>query len=234
MLGVLAALGDLGALRRVVQVGQAGVVELQVACSPASASRAHLIGVGGGQVGPELLHVRVDGRVDRGRAAPVVDHVRRRDGQLRRRRRHRPTAGSGSRRRRSSGPCRILPSTCRAAGVNSISPAGVVEPHGQVARRLADAAELVDEVHVPGRAAELAVGRRLQADVLLHRDHLGDGRVLDGPQLRRRRCVPAAKSSRAASSSRRAEQAADVVGAERRCATHRDHRRGRRRWRSSG
>ena len=39
-----------------------------------------------------------------------------------------------------------------------------------------DAAELVDEVHVPGGAAELPVGGRLQADLLLHPHDLADRR----------------------------------------------------------
>ena len=46
-----------------------------------------------------------------------------------------------------------------------------------------DAAELVDVVHVPGAAAKLSVGRRLEADVLLHGHDLGDGVVLDRAQL---------------------------------------------------
>ena len=52
---------------------------------------------------------------------------------------------------------------------------GVAEVHGHRVRRPLDAAELVDEVHVPRRPAELAVGGRLQADLLLHAHHLGDG-----------------------------------------------------------
>jgi len=35
---------------------------------------------------------------------------------------------------------------------------GITEAHRQVARRLLDAAELVDEIHMPGSAAEFAVG----------------------------------------------------------------------------
>jgi hypothetical protein len=36
---------------------------------------------------------------------------------------------------------------------------------------------------VPGAAAKLPVGGRLEADVLLHGHHLGDGIVLDRAQL---------------------------------------------------
>src|SRR5580700_2393345 len=75
VLGVLAAAGDLGALGRVVEVGEAGVVELQVTAAE-GAEPGDLVGVRGGQVGPELLDVRVHSRVQGGRAAPVMDHVR--------------------------------------------------------------------------------------------------------------------------------------------------------------
>ena len=39
---------------------------------------------------------------------------------------------------------------------------------------LVDAADLVEEIHVPGAAAELAVGNPLQADLLLHLDDVAD------------------------------------------------------------
>src|SRR5580700_1520542 len=71
-----------GPLHRVVEVGQAGAVELEVGAAQGG-QPGDLVGVGGGQVAPELLDVRVDLRVDRGGAAAVVDHVRRRDRQLR-------------------------------------------------------------------------------------------------------------------------------------------------------
>jgi hypothetical protein len=44
-------------------------------------------------------------------------------------------------------------------------------------------AELVDEVHVPGLAAELAVGRGLEADLLLASDDVADRLVLQPAQL---------------------------------------------------
>src|SRR6516164_8096549 len=61
----------------------------------------------------------------------------------------------------------IFEPTWIAAGVNSMSPCSL-ELDLDVARSLLDAAELIDEIHVPRRAAELPVGRRLQADVVLH------------------------------------------------------------------
>ena len=68
---------------RVVEVGEARVVELQVAAA-GRGERRDLGAVGRGEVGPERLEVRVDLACDRGAAAAVVHHARRRDRQLRR------------------------------------------------------------------------------------------------------------------------------------------------------
>ena len=78
-----------------------------------------------------------------------------------------------------------------------------------------DAAELVDEVHVPGGAAELAVGCHAQPDVLLHLHRLADRLVLDRPQPV---AVDAPRGAVLAGLQERrwAEQAAHVVGAKRR------------------
>ena len=80
---------------------------------------------------------------------------------------------------------------------------------------LGDAAELVDEVHVPGPAAELAVGGRLEADALLRRDGLDDRGVLGLAQLL---AADRARGELLAGvqQGRRAQQAPDVIGAERR------------------
>ena len=78
-----------------------------------------------------------------------------------------------------------------------------------------DAAELVDEVHVPGGAAELAVGGHAQPDVLLHLHGFADRLVLDRTQLV---AVDAPRGVVLAGLKQRrwAEQAAHVVGAKRR------------------
>ena len=74
-------------------------------------------------------------------------------------------------------------STSSAADANSSVPASLKNWTVSFSSGLVDAAELVDEVHVPGRTAELAVGRGPQADVFLHPYDVGDGRVLDGAQV---------------------------------------------------
>src|SRR4029079_9287167 len=76
-----------------------------------------------------------------------------------------------------------------------------------------DPAQAVDEVHVPRRAAELAVGRRAQPDVLLAADHRADRLVLDAPQLGRVDAV-LGEVRAGLEQLRRAQQAADVVGPE--------------------
>src|SRR5215472_901583 len=81
VLGVPADLRDVLALRRVVHVGQAGVVELQVAAAEV-VQPPGLLGVGRDQVGPEPVHVRVDRLVDGAATAPVVHHAQRGDGEL--------------------------------------------------------------------------------------------------------------------------------------------------------
>src|SRR3954451_7584242 len=65
-----------------------------------------------------------------------------------------------------------LPSMWIAAGGPPDFPLGVVELDREVAGRLGDAVDRVDEVHVPGGAAELAVSHRPQPDLLLHADGL--------------------------------------------------------------
>ena len=79
-----------------------------------------------------------------------------------------------------------------------------------------DTAEPVDEVHVPGGAAELAVGGRLQTDVLLHRDHIADRVVLDHAQLLVGDASGGVVVARLQQPPR-AQQASDVVRPERWC-----------------
>ena len=205
---------DVLALHRVVDVGQAGVVKLQVTAAEV-VQPADFLGVGGGEVVPELGQVGVDVRGDRRPAAPVVHHGRRGDRELRR-----------------SGPPQTLSRTNVNASAKIVF--GQRDRRGHVGRRrrvlvvlvlvverhldgvvlhLLDAAELVDEVHVPRLAAQLAVGRGLQADLALHADDLADRFVLD---LRELLGADLALGELVASLEHLlgAQQAADVVGTE--------------------
>jgi hypothetical protein len=69
---------------------------------------------------------------------------------------------------------------------------------------------------VPGGAAELAVGGRLQTDVLLHRDHIADRVVLDHAQLLVGDASGGVVVARLQQPPR-AQQASDVVRPERWC-----------------
>ena len=75
---------------------------------------------------------------------------------------------------------------------------------------------LVDEVHVPRRTTELAVGHRLEPGVLLQAYDVGDRGVLGGRQLL---VGDLALGMRRTGLEQRLgpQQAADVVGSERRC-----------------
>ena len=216
MLGVLAAPGDVLALRRVVHVGQGRVVELQVPAA-LGGEPLDLVVVGGPEVAPELLDVRVHGLVDDGPdAGPVVHHRRRGDRQLRDQGGARPgRQGAGDRleEREVLAEDRLVhrqpPGHLdRVRRVGDV-PLRVVEGGQQAPRHLGDPADLVHEVHVPGRPPELPVGHRPQPGLPLQGDDLADRLVLDRPQLlvgdrRRRRALswpPAAR--RAAGSSRR-------------------------------
>lgn len=98
-------------------------------------------------------------------------------------------------------------------------PVRAVEPDLDLLVRRADPAEPVDEVHVPGRAAELPVGGRPEPGLALHPDHVADGGVLRrGERGRVDAALGAAVPGREQLG--RTQQAADMVGAERRGRPH--------------
>ena len=73
-------------------------------------------------------------------------------------------------------PDPVVDAQCRRS---EIKRAGFVEElHMQLLVGLRDAAELVDEVHVPCRPPEFSVGGGLQPDVALHGDDVADGCIL--------------------------------------------------------
>jgi hypothetical protein len=112
-----------------------------------------------------------------------VDHARRGDRQLRRLAvgdaRLQVREGIPEDRLRDAEPAVDLHRRGRELDVALL----VVELDLQVAGCLRHAVELVDEVHVPRRAAKLAVGGAAQPDVLLQLHDLPDRLVLDGAQV---------------------------------------------------
>ncbi len=87
VVGIAADLDHVLALRRIVEVGEARVVQLQVGAAELAEAR-DLLAVGRREVVPEHVEVGIDRLVDGGTAAAVVHHARRRDRQLRHGRRH--------------------------------------------------------------------------------------------------------------------------------------------------
>jgi hypothetical protein len=95
-------------------------------------------------------------------------------------------------------------------------PVGVPEPHDcTLARNLPNALDRIDEVHMPGRAAELAVSGAQRADVGLHPDDIGDRLVLDRTQLGGVDLAGREAGARGVEIAR-PEEAADVVSPKRR------------------
>src|SRR5450432_174885 len=78
-----------------------------------------------------------------------------------------------------------------------------------------DAVEMAQEIVMPPLAAELAIGHALETDRFLPGDQLPDLGILDGLQLRWCDLAREALGARLLDR-RRAEQRADLVGAERR------------------
>ena len=73
--GILAPLGSTGTHHRVAQVGEVGVVELHIPTAR-RVERVELGAVARGQVGEELVEVRIGIEVDRRPTATEVDHRR--------------------------------------------------------------------------------------------------------------------------------------------------------------
>ncbi len=175
VVGVVATGSQRGALVGIIEARQAGVVELQVAAAQ-RVEGVDLVGVRGGEIGPERVEVQVAAAVDGGGAAAQEHHAGRRDGHLRHRRTYRAREEP-----EVVGEDRFVEVQRLADGQSrgdELADAFVVaELHHEFLVGADDAAQLVDEVHVPGVAAELPVGRRAEAEVLLEGDDLADGVV---------------------------------------------------------
>jgi hypothetical protein len=185
VIGVLSTGGDHLALMGVVEVREARVVELEVGTAKLSQS-SDLLLVCRGQVLPEVLDLGVDAGVDRRATTAVVDHVRRGNRQLGCQLGCRGGHGVAqelegvAEDRLRQGDAVVHP---QSGSLEVKLPLFVGEMDLELLVGLGDAAELVDEVHVPGGAAELPVGGRLEPYSLLHGDDLADALVLESAQL---------------------------------------------------
>ena len=179
--GIVAALDGAGAHDGVAQVGEVGVVELEVAAAGV-VEGGDLGPVARREVGEEHLEVGVGVDVDGRPPAAEVDHRRRRDRHLRRLRRDRrevPEVGdldvADVAQRADDGQLRRR----HVDGRCGVRAGGDVAGDG-------DAVELLEEVEVEPGPAELAVGDAAHAERLDLAHGGGDGLVLDGAQLARR------------------------------------------------
>ena len=204
--GIVAAVAQHLALRVVAEIGDEHLVELQVGAARL-AEGAHRLAVGLPEVGEERLHVGIDRFLDRLPAAAEMQRGRRGDRHLRHRRRHRLEEPEMLDHRMAGEV--DPPVDVQSLGLG-------LGPFELQALRHADqldAVEVFEEIVVPPRAAELAIGRELQSAFLLLGDYLPDLRILnrlemigaDFTVLAFRACVL---------DRRRTQEAADMVGAE--------------------
>ena len=163
------------------------------------------------QVVPEFVDVRINRRIDGRAPAAVVHHAGRRDGQLGR--------GVGHRLQEREVVAEDafveleLALDLQRRGSEFDHALLVAKLHLHVVLHLGGAAHLIQEIHVPGRAAEFAVGDAFQAQVFLLADDVADRLIFDAAQIG---LADAAALFVFASLQQlgRTEQAADVIGAE--------------------
>ena len=208
LIGIIAARRHLRPQRRIAQIGQIDLVELQIAAAGIR-ERTHHFGVALPEVAVEILHRRIDRF--RHRVAPVAEVQRRgrRDGHLRGDlgvrgyelemldHRMTPEGAELVLEPQQDGP-RLRP----------------LEQHLALAVIGLDAVEPEQEIGLPGGAAELAIGDGFEPDRLLLGDHRGDLAVLDGGELRGADLAALMPGARLLEG-RRPQQAAHMIGAKR-------------------
>ena len=175
---VVAAVDRTLAHDRIAEVGEVGVVELQVPAA-GGVEGGDLVPIARRQVGEELVQVRVGLDVDGRSPAAEVDHRRRRDADLWRRRGHRREVLEVGDLDRTGVAQRTRHRQLRRRHVHGV---GGVGARRDVAGD-GHAVELLEEVEVEPGAAELTVGDRPHPGVLELAHGIGDRRILDGAQL---------------------------------------------------
>ncbi len=213
-LGILAADADGLAARGIAQIGQIGVVQLHVAAAGIK-QVGDFLAIDLGKIVVERLQLGI-GVPRHGFAAAAQAHGRRGNGDL----------GGAPLARRRRQDLEIPAHDRRGAA----QPAGYAEPRWaefqnlavrlvEVRRRRIDnglsALDRGQEIQVEIGAAEFPVGDDLQADVLLQGHRVADGDVLDAPELQGRQDASLGLGAGPGEGGR-AQQTADVIGAERR------------------
>src|SRR5262249_8766494 len=156
---------------RIVQVCKAGVIQLEVSAS-ASVQLLDLFRIDAGQIAPELFDVRIDARINRSLPTAVVHHARRGDAYLRDDPRH------GFEKIEVIAKNAVLEfelgiySERRRGKLDG--PAFIVKLHLELILAARDAANLIQEVHVPGGPPKFPIGNDAQSDLLLARHRTSD------------------------------------------------------------
>ncbi len=210
--GILATRAAVFPHALVTEVGQAHVVELEIPAARRVEIR-DLGPVGGRGILHELVEVRVHAVADVGAAHLGVEHAGRRQRDL--------GGAAGGRAQEAErvdedrrGPAHPSLDAQVGTGEGDVAPPAV-EGHRQRAALAGEPAQAGEEVHVPRLPPLLAIGDALESGALLDAHRLADRLVLRGGQGRPvdapRRVLQAPCLERG-----RAQQAAHVVGAERR------------------
>ncbi len=209
---IAADLRHVPALRRIVEIREAGIVQLQVG-APELPELLDFVRIRAGQIPPEIPHVRIHTGIDGRAPAAVVDHAGTRNGQL----------GGALGDRFEEGEVRAENALLQRDPARDLQGGGreldiallVVKPDAELLFHPCHAAQPVQEVHVPGAAAKFPIGDPLQSQALLHRHGLADRGVLDRAQLRGRD-LPRREAFPGRFQFRWAQQAAHMVRPERR------------------
>ena len=211
LVGIVATAAQILALRRIAEIGHEHLVELQVGATRL-AERPNRLGVGLPEVGEERLHLGIGGLLDRLPAAAVVQRRGRRDRHLGRGFRHRLQELEVLDHRMIGKIDLAVDMQAFGLGFRALELQPLSHAHQL------DAVQGGQEIVVPPRATELAIGHALQADRFLFGDELSDLGVLDRLQLRRRELSRRALRSRFLDGCA-AQQAADLIGTKRRFGT---------------
>ena len=206
-IGVFAAVAHGLAFLLRAQICPHRVVELKVA-APGVVKCAHRLGISIGGVGEEGIEVGINVPADRGPAASKMQDGRRRNGHL------------GRHVRRALEESEVVQHgmvrETDLAGDGDALRLGLdaFELNRGDAARPFDPVKSGEEVEVPPGATELAIGHGLETGFFLSGDHVPDARILDFPKA----CIvehAALPFRTGLLDLRRAQQAADLIGAKR-------------------
>jgi hypothetical protein len=209
---VLADAPHLLAQLGVAEIGEIHLVDLEIAAAGGS-EIAHLLVIDAGEVGVELGHVGIGFLVDRAAAAAEMHVAGGGDGLFR------GLLGVGFHELEvidedALGPRQLAVDAQARRRELDVALRGV-EPRLDARRDHGDVGEALEEIEVPEGAAELAVGDRLEPKLLLQLDRVADRLVLDPAQLLGGD-GPGFPLVARVEQFLGAQQAADMVGAERR------------------